>query len=249
MQPLKKYWRLYKELIISICMILVSILGVIFGIIPATQKVIAVRENSVNLTKSIQVLRTKINILESKDESTYRDEFTQLLEAVPGDKSLPTVFTTLDGLCQQSGVTLLEFSLAKLGSIASNSGTGRPSAEEQKIGSNLLPFTVTVSGNYTQIYAFLTLVNNVRRFFRVNNFEISFADITGITIHVGMDAFYAPVSTALGLADAPLVPLSQREEDVITRISQMPYLGYSAATSLPSAQPSESSFRSTLFAP
>jgi Tfp pilus assembly protein PilO len=223
MQSSSKFIRKYKELIISVSMILISIFGTIFAIVPVVQKVISIRENSIEISKSIQVLRTKINILESKDVNTYRDQFSQLLSAVPGDKSLPTVFTTLDALSAQSGVTLTEFSLGKIGSIASDSGT-IASPEEKLIGSNLLPFTITVNGSYDQIYAFLSQVNNVRRFFRVKNFAISFADTSDISVHVGMDAFYAPVLTAIGAVESPLDPLSQQEEALIVNISQMPYL-------------------------
>ncbi len=228
-------------------MILVSGIGIIFGIVPAVGKVISLRSNSVALSKTIQILRTKITILESKDESTYRDQFIQLVAAVPGDKSLPTLFATLDGLSAQSGVTLTEFTLSRAGSIASESGT-RVSAEEQKIGSNLLPFTITVNGSYDQIYAFLSQVNNVRRFFRVNNFEISFADTSAISVRMGMDAFYAPISSAIGTVDSPLEPISAKEEELITKISQMPYLSQAALAPLPAAQ-IPTAPRSTLFSP
>ena len=247
MMTVNKFFRTYKELTISLLMILLSVLGLIFGIVPSVKKIIDIRNNSVALVKTIQILRTKINILESKDESTYRDQLSQLVAAVPGDKSLPTVFATLDGLSAQSGVLLTDFTLSKLGSIASESAT-RQSSEERQLGSNLLSFSITVSGSYDQVYTFLSLVNNVRRFFRVNNFNISYEDTSGISVHMGMDAFYSPISSAVGAVDSPLDPLSAKEEDLITKISQMPYLAQSALLQTPAAQ-LPSTPRSTLFSP
>jgi Tfp pilus assembly protein PilO len=219
-----KFFRSNRDILIPILMILASIIGGIFGIIPAVKKVNNIRNTTIELTKTIQVLRTKINILESKDINTYRDQFTELIKAVPGDKSLPTIFSTLDALGAQSGVTLTEFTLSKIGSIASESGT-MSSLEEKQIGSNLLPFTITVNGSYDQIYAFLSQVNNVRRFFRVKKFELSFDNTSAISVTMGMDSFYAPISKAIGTVESPLEPLSQQEEDLITKISQMPYVG------------------------
>jgi Tfp pilus assembly protein PilO len=241
------FFRKYRDLVISLVMIFISVMGTIFGIVPAISKVVSMRRNSVALAKTIQILRTKITILESQDENTYRDQLAQLVAAVPQDKSLPTLFATLDGLGAQSGVTLTEFTLSRLGSIASGSAV-KLSAEEQKIGSSLLPFTIIVSGNYDQIYAFLSQVNSVRRFFRVNNFDISFANTSAITVHMGMDAFYSPFSTSIGAVDSPLTPLSQKEVDLITQISQMPYLGQAAFVPATSEQMPMTP-KSDLFAP
>jgi len=247
MLTINKFFRIYRELIISVFIIFVSLMATIFGIIPTIGKVIAIRSDSVVLTKTIQILRTKISILESQDQNTYRDQLAQLVAAVPGDKSLPTLFATLDGLGAQSGVTLKDFSLVRSVSIATESAVNL-SPEEQKIGSNLLSFSITVSGNYDQIYAFLSQVNNVRRFFRVNNFDISFADTSAISVHMGMDAFYSPFSTSIGAVDSPLVPLSQKEEDLITQVSEMPYLSQAAFTPATSAQ-SPVTPKADLFAP
>ena len=245
MPTVTKFLRTYQGLITSIVMILLTAIGTLVGIVPGVKRIIDIRSQSIQLTKTIQTLRTKINILESKDESTYRDEFAQLLAAVPGDKSLPTMFSTLDGLTMQTGVTLTEASLAKPGSIASGSATKR-SPEEQKIESNLLPFTVTVNGSYDQIYAFLSQVNTVRRFFRVRNFDISFSDMSTISVHMGMDAFYAPIASTIGPVDSPLDPLSPSEEALITKISQLPYLGQTMMSA--SVQPQTTS-KANLFAP
>jgi len=246
MPNITKLLRKYQGLIISLIMIGITLVGVLVGIIPGVQKIIDIQNQSMQLSKTIQVLRNKITILESQDESVYRDEFAQLLAAVPGDKSLPTLFTTLDGLGQQSGVTLSDFSLVRLGSIATGSAEKR-SAEEEKLGSNLLPFTITVNGNYDQVYTFLSQVNNVRRFFRVRNFEISFSDMSSISVHMGMDAFYAPITTSIGSIESPLQPLSSKDVDLIKQISEMPYLGQ--VTEAAPAATSNSESRGNLFAP
>jgi hypothetical protein len=248
MNDIQKIFRQYQHLSLSVIMIVLAIAGIFLGIIPGIQRIIDIRARSVELTKSIQLLRTKINILESKDEATYKDQLTQLVAAVPGDKSPQTLFATLDGLGAQSGVVLTDFALSALGSISTGSGSKR-TPDEQKIGSSLVPFSVTVRGTYDQIHLYLSQVNQVRRFFRVRNFAISFADASDISVRMGMDAFYAPMLTMLTTVESPLEPLSAQDEDLIQKITQMPFLGRAATLPVPLNPLPPSEQRPTLFAP
>jgi Tfp pilus assembly protein PilO len=224
MRELNKFFRTYKQIIISVFMIALSACGVIFGSVPLVKKIIEVRNQSIELSKSIQMLRTKISILSVKDEMTYKAQLTELLQAVPSDKSITSLFTTIDGLGAQSGVTLSELTLARPGVIATESAV-RQTNEEKLIGSSLLPYAVTVTGSYQQIYQFLAQVNNVRRLFRVKNFQISFENPGNISVHMGMDAFFAPLAQIAGSADSPLDPITEKEEELIFRVSQMAFLG------------------------
>lgn len=204
-------------------MILISILGTVFGIIPIIGKIIQIRSDSVALSESIAQLQTKVTVLDSEDEATYKNQLQQLIAAVPADKSLTTLFTTLDALAAQSGVAVTDVSLSKPGSIASQSAQ-KLTNEERQIGSSLLPFEVTVVGNYQQIHDFLAQSISVRRFFRVRNFEISFLDPSNISVRMGMDAFYSPLTVTIGATESQLQPLSAKENQIIATVEKMPIL-------------------------
>lgn len=229
MMQLTKFIRTYRELCISIGMIAISILGVVFGIIPGVGKIIGMRNDIVALSNTVEQLKTRISIVNSNDESVYQAQLQELVAAVPSDKSLTTLFSTIDGLSALSGVTIADLSLTKPGSIATESAVTQ-SNEEKQIGSNILPFSVTVNGGYQQIYSFLSQVVNVRRFFRVRNFDISFVDTSNISVHMGMDAFYSPIVIKPAVFDAPLEPITAEEQAFIAKIQAMPIVG---AVSLP----------------
>jgi len=224
MMEINKLLKTYRGLIISLSMIIISAVGMVFGIIPAVGKIIQMRNEMVALSTTIGQLQEKINILNNSDEETYRTQLRELVAAVPSDKSLTTLFSTVDALAAASGTTISDLTLAKPGLIATESAA-RQSNEEKQIGSDLLPFTVTVHGSYAQIHDFLSRVVNVRRFFRVRNFDISLADMTNISVRMGMDAFYSPISLSPSMLDKPLEPLTAEEEQIIARIEAMPIVG------------------------
>lgn len=220
-----KIWHTYQGIIFSLGMILLVVLGTIFGIIPAVEKVKQIRDDSIALSDTISGLQSKVNALNAVDEQTYTTELQDLVAAVPLDKSLPSLFSTIDAISGTSGVTVSDMTLTKPGAIATGSAVVSQTAEEKKIGSSLIPFTVTVVGSYTQIHDYLVQVLNVRRFFRVRNFEISFTDPSNITVHMGMDAFYSPLITKSETITAPLVPFTKDELKVIATIQKMPLAG------------------------
>ena len=232
-----KFLRTYQEFFISGALIVVVIMGTIFGIVPMIQKILAIREDSVALSDSVQQLQSKETILENINDQTYRTELAALVSAVPTDKSLPTLFSTIDAVSASTGVTVAELSLDRPGTLASGSAD-KQTAEEKKIGSSLIPFSITVNCDYLQIHDFLAAVVNIRRFFRVRNFNISFRDPSNISVHVGMDAFYAPLGSIATTIESPLEPFSPDETHIIKTIEDMPQPSALSSTgvSQPTAQ-------------
>lgn len=228
MTKLRKFIREYHSLIISICLIAVLVSGIVVGIIPTVQKVLSIRSKEMTEARNRDMLRAKMNILNDIDEDTYRMYLNDLVIAIPADKSLPSLFSTIDGLSALTGVSVSNFILQKPGSLASESAK-RISKEEKELGSSLLPFSLTVTGTYEQIYAFLKEAIRVRRFFRVRNFEISFVTSENISVRMGMDAFFAPYPTNLGSVSQIIEPLSPTDQSVISQVSQLSRVGQSAS--------------------
>src|SRR5262245_54951009 len=122
MKEVQKFYRTYQVLIHSVGVFLLVILGTIIGIIPVFRRIAQVRDETTKLQAQVEVLRKKALVLEAIDESTYRQFLAELVTAVPPDQSLTSVFSTVDGLAGQSGVTVTDLSLSKPGKIASESG-------------------------------------------------------------------------------------------------------------------------------
>ncbi len=228
MNDFVKLYRAYQSLITSIVTILIVVLGTVVGIFPAFRRIAQIREETDKLQAQVETLRKKALILEAIDEETYRKFLAELLTAVPADQSLTSVFSTVDGLAAQSGVTVTDLSLSKPGQIATESGK-KLSTEEKKIGSTILPFAITISGTYDQIRGFFSQVASVRRIFRVRSFDFTLLDPTSISARIAMDAFYAPYITNVAAIDATLDALSEKDEGIIQTVANMPIVGVSTS--------------------
>lgn len=224
MNSYKRLIKRYQGFGISFVIVVVIVVGVFAGILPAFAAIISMRKNVNDLSSQITILRQKASILESIDEETYKAYLTELSLAVPTDKSLTSLFATIDGLSQETGVTLSNFTLTKPGSIATESAK-RLSNDERKVGSSFLPFTLTVNGTYDQIRTFVERAVLVRRFFRIRYFSISFDQKETFSVHMGMDAYYAPLPTNLGSASQTVDSLTESDQAVIERVLSMPVLG------------------------
>ena len=240
MNSYKKYIRKYQGVAISVFVILVVILCVLLGLMPAITKIKALRMNVSDLSSQLSVLEQKATILESIDEETYKSYLSDLALAVPTDKSLTSLFATIDGLSRETGVTLSDFTLARPGTIATDSAK-RLSNDERKLGSSLLPFTLTVTGTYEQIRKFIEYAIKVRRFFRIRYFSISFDEKKEtISVHMGMDAYYAPLPTNLGSASQTIEALTQNDQAIIEKVMGMAVLGQENTQSAPPTVPGAS---------
>lgn len=225
MKTYKKTIRKYQGLVISVGTILLIVIFVFVGLLPAFSSIKTMRNSVSDLSSQITVLEQKANILENIDEETYKNYLADLALAVPTDKSLTSLFATIDGLSRETGVTLSDFTLARPGTIASDSAK-RLSNDERKLGSSLLPFTLTVTGTYDQIRKFVESSIQVRRFFRIRYFSISFDQKKEtISVHMGMDAYYAPLPTNLGTASQTIEGLTQSDQTVIEKVMSMVVLG------------------------
>ena len=224
MKDVRKFLRMYKGFVISAALLLSVFGGVVFGILPGAKKVLTLRKETDALIRQTQDLRTKTSVLANIDESLYKKYLTDLVTAVPADQSLTSLFSTIDGLAGQTGVTISDVGLTKPGVLATESAR-RQSTEEKEIGSNLLPFSVTVIGSYDQIRNFLDLAIRVRRFFRVRGFDLSLIDPTNVSVRIRMDAYYAPYLTVIGGVDTIIEPLTEKDEQTITKVASLPLVG------------------------
>lgn len=224
MREIRKFLRAYQSFVVSAILLVSVIAGFIFGIIPAARKTLDLRSEAGIRTRQIEDLRVKASILASVDETSYRGYLADLVSAVPPDQSLTSLFATIDGLGNETGVVLTNLALVKPGAIATESAR-RQSAEEKQIGTHLLPFTVTVSGSYDQIREFLARVVSVRRFFRVRRFDLSLLDPTNVLVKMDMDAYYAPYLSSIGGTDTKIDPLTPKDEEIMTLVRSMPIVG------------------------
>lgn len=206
-------------MLLAVAVILLSLAGLFFGVVPLGQRVLSLWNQQSVLAREITTLTGKSAILQSLNESTLRNNLQILTSAVPVDKSIGTIFATLD---QVSGidVAIKDFQLMNPGSISTSSAK-KLSADETKIGSNILPFSVTVTGNYNSIRTFLSDITAVRRLFRLRAVDVTFTGF-GVDTRLSLDAFYFPYPKTVGAVASPITALTDKEETTISMVSSLP---------------------------
>ncbi len=236
MRLIRRIIRLYQSFIISGVIILFCLLAFFIGMLPGYKKILGMIKSLYEQTKTVQLLQEKINILNALDEAQLESYATAAISAVPADKSLGTIFSTIDGLTSQEGVAVSGISLSSIGSIATEAAN-KLSAEEQKIGVNIVPFSIVVAGPIEQVRNVVEKAVKIRRLFRIRNFDLSFDNKSGTTKStIQMDAYYIPVAKSMGKISDVLKPLSDDEIQVISKISALPLVTKSIPMSTESAQ-------------
>lgn len=225
MNSLRRNFKKQQHIIVPALAMGIAVLAFFLGVVPLIGKTGALQNRSRELTGEITVLKEKRMALDALDEETLRTQLFSLLSAVPSDKSLPLLFSTLDSLSAETGITVSDMAIVSPGAIASASGQQKQSLLERDIGSNLLTFSITIDGNLDQIRSFLEKAIAVRRFFRVRQFSLGFTSGTVGKVRVSMDAFYAPLPTSIGKTSQPLTPLTEVEQNLLERVGALPLLG------------------------
>lgn len=215
---IRRFLRLYEGFVVSGAIILFGIIGVVFAVIPGIRSTVDLFTSVGELQKETDALSGKLAFLQSMDEESLRGQLSLLLSVIPQEKSVPTIFGTVDGLVAQAGVRIKDMTIAGPGSIASESASKSPISQRVK-SVPFLPFFIDISGSYDQIQEFFSLVNQVRRLFTVENFDLSILPTGETQARIALGAYYQPLPTKLGSIGAPVLKLSQIEEDILEKIS------------------------------
>lgn len=232
MPPIDTLLKKYKDLIISVVILLFCAIGFIGGVAPAAQKVQGLFDQTQQLSSQTKALRTKLTALNALDESVLRNQLNEVIAAVPSDKSLPTVFSTVEGIAGQAGVSIANMSIGGDASLATPTAAKR-TAQEKQLGTRTIPFSVTIEGTPPAIQQFIALAPQVRRLLRIRTFAITFpSNDRPVHIAVEMDAFYEPFPGSIGKTGSALPILSDKEVEIISMVSKLPMVN-SAEVALP----------------
>lgn len=232
MPTLRKTVRTYQNIIVSSVIIFFCVIAAVAALFPAVKKVQETVAELSNLSGQNTMFKKKSETLMLLDEDALRSKLTQVLSAVPADRSFPTIFETVERVAAQTGVTVSDMTFVGETTLATPSST-KVSATEKKIGTRTVALTVTISGTLEAVEQFISMIPSVRRLFRVKTFSMTFPrEVRPLTVSIDMDAFYEPLPETIGKAQSTLPVLSADDEAVISRLSQLP-LVTSSDVSLP----------------
>jgi Tfp pilus assembly protein PilO len=219
----------YRPFILPLSIVLVALCVFLLVIIPVVQQTIQEFQDVSALRDQVGILQQKVTVLNNLDETSLQQNFVLTTSAVPIDKSLPTILSTMEGIGDKTGVTLKSLVIDAPGSLATQAGKLQ-NTEEKKLGAYTLPFSVTLDGTFDQIKTYLAVSNKVRRLIRAKAFTLNFAD-DALTTQISFDAFYAPLSSKND--SDTLKQLKNSDFDVLAGLEQYPNMGQLGVSTSP----------------
>jgi len=224
MRGIRRFLRYYQSFVISGAVIFVTLISIFVGIIPGANRAIKILQSLQETIKTVDQLQQKTQVLESLDETTLEVQAKSALTAVPTDKSLGSIFSTIDGLTAREGVIVTSVSLDAIGSVATDSAK-KSSSEEQKLGVTIIPFSIVVEGPLPNVRNVVDTAVKIRRLFRVRNFDLSIDSKTGtVRSTISMEAYYVPLPKFMTKPTERLDPLLADEEATMKRVELLPLL-------------------------
>ncbi len=224
MRIIRRFLRQYQSYVISIVIILFCIVALFVGLLPGVKKTVQLVSETQTLRKTVATLTEKQRILNELDMTTLMNYSQNAIAAVPADKSLGSLFSTVDALTAKESVTVTAVSLGNVGSVASDSAT-KLSLDEQKIGVHIIPFSIIVEGPIDRVRNVVDQAVKIRRFFRVRSFDLIFDMKSGVTKStLSMDAYYVPDPKTLNKVTDALTTLTNDEMEILDTVSAFPLL-------------------------
>lgn len=224
MRAIRRFLRQYQSFVISIAVILFSVIALFVGLIPGVQKTADLISETTALRKSVATLTEKQRILSELDITLLTGYAKDAIAAVPADKSLGSLFSTVDALTAKESVTVTAVSLGTVGSVATESAK-KLSTDEQKIGVNIIPFSIIIEGPIDRVRNVVDQAVKIRRFFRVRSFDLTFDTKTSVTRStLSMDAYYVPDPKTLSKVTDALTTLTAEEIEILDKVSAFPLL-------------------------
>lgn len=222
----------YQTIIVSSAILVASLLSVFFIVIPVIRKTWSQFQTFGSLRIETSALEAKAAFLESLDPTTESLNVALLTGALPSDKSLASLFTVIEQLAISSGLQIADITISEVGAVTGQNQT-KVTPEERKLGSNIIPFVMTADGSLAQVQTFLEDAATTLRLVRVRSMIATFKSETLVTARIEMDAFYASLPTALGSVTQKLAPLSDKETELLARLTSFTSLnGEEAVTAV-----------------
>lgn len=240
--------KVYKSLIVSVSILLACVIGLFIGVAPVIRNTIGSVQELGPMREEVSTLQEKQQTLGALDEIRLQEALGVLLSAVPNEKSIPSLFSTVEGMAAASGVSVGDLVITTTGSIASSSAI-KQSAEERSLGSGLVSFTLSVEGSMGQVQQFLAMSGSVRRLTRIKTFTLSMRDGDTARATLVMDAFWSPYPAVIGKVSQRIAALTPSQEEVIAKVGQMELLSSLQTTTSQNVDIPASPAKSDPFAP
>jgi len=206
---------MYRESIIYGCVLIVGIFTLILGIIPAIGNAWNIQNEINGVVKEMGALEKKATTLTALDSTAVTTDFQTVLIALPSTKNVSSIMGSLEKVADAVGIPIVGFSMDTLGQVGTGSAKKR-TAEEQKIGVQVLSATVSVEGTIEKIRDYIDAIQKTSRLMRVKNFDLSFSSKNN-AMHskIVIDTYFAEFPKTIGSVSESLVEFTPQDQELL----------------------------------
>lgn len=204
-KELGKFYQKYRLYIFPAAVAVSCLILIIFIIYPQVAKLIQGSRLEQDFSTRSKFLEAKASALENYDEADLQRKVGLVLASFPAEKDFINVMSLLQRLNSQSGFSILSLSLTSVQS----------SSKDQSYG-----VKVEIVGPKTLFLSLLNGIESSPRIMRISTIDVTsgmIADVVSATLTV--EVFFAQVSDSFGTLDSPLPEISDKDEQLISRLA------------------------------
>lgn len=204
-EQISKFYQTYKLYIFPLVVAFSSLILIIFVIYPQAVKLITDQKVEAETASKSQFLEVKAQELEEYDPADLNEKVDYVLSAYPTDKDFVSAMGILHSLITKSGFNVISMTL------------GSAVAATNVQSYNL---KVEIIGPQTLFPVLLTNIENSPRLMRVSNIQTTIGGSQGSAVSLNIDVLYAAAPSGFGSVDSPLPQLSEKDEEIITKLAR-----------------------------
>lgn len=217
-KKIRRFYRLHTPLVTYTGLLLIGIVGLVVGIIPSVQKSLVLLRDLRTMSDEIRRIQNKVSVLRSLDQTVLEQYAFDALSAVPSDKSVSTLLSTVEALTDKHGLTIVDMSIQGIGSLATESA--KPQVKPE---GNMLSETLSLQGDLIPLRNFLIDSIRVRRLLRIKDLVLTaLPKSTHMSAKLTIEVFYSLLPLSIGKATDVLLPFTLRETTTLEKIASFP---------------------------
>jgi len=228
---------LYSKIFSSLTIFLlpaITVVVVVFAFFllnPRVRDIFVLNRSIKDLEGKVANVDRKLSILSSKDSNMLLSQVREAEKALPSQKDIPGLLSSLDRLAQETGVSITSFQVSP--------GEVTATFSAQAVGAESLPFKMAISGGYDGVRNFLTRAVNTNRTLRIRSVAITAQAQAGqasVSASLDMETFYQIIAKIKFAPSDRLPDITTEEQKALEKASQRPYLSEISGTRPPTGK-------------
>ncbi|MEK7571385.1 MAG: hypothetical protein AAB553_03850 [Patescibacteria group bacterium] len=190
----------------------VSLILLIFLVIPQIQSWFSLREQVVQMEQKIAVLRNNTTYLQSVDRAQVQKQLDISLAALPWDKQVDSILQAINNASITSGVGLGDFAF-QIGNVSTLAASVTSDPETR--GLNTTRVNISVTGSLARVQKFLETLQK-----SLPLSEVISAEGTSQSTNILMQFYQKPLPSLSFKPDKPIVPVSAQDTALLNQLSE-----------------------------